>query len=140
MSIDYQALKQIVDNARFECGEEFSYLGVDFLLFPGKYSERERRINASPAFYQPSSLANWDIYLAVDVINEEFRKPILLHEILEAEQLVTLRKEGMNRQEARNQAHKTARTYDDKYAKEVLDNQTYERYCQFRQEWLNGSV
>lgn len=132
MNINYQALKQIVDKARFKYGEEFSYLGIDFLLFSDISDNQD-------AFYQHSSLVDWDIYIITDRTSRKFRKPILLHEILEAEQLGTLMKKGMNREEAGNQAHKTARIYDDKYAKELFDNQTYKMYCQFRKEKLNGS-
>ncbi len=133
--IDYHTLKQIVNCASFETMEEISYQGVDFLLFPCTYSEKEREDRNSPAFYMPSTLANGDIYISVDVIGEEFKRPVLLHEILEAQQFGVLVKQGMSNQKAMNQAHQTAKIFDNKYAKENFDSLTYKKYCIFRKKW-----
>jgi len=138
MNIDYQTLKEVVDNSKFESYEQLSYLGIDFLLFPCKYTEKERRKGVSPVFFRVSQIADWDIYFSVDVVDEEFQKPVLLHEILEAYTYKILRTQGMERKEANLKSHEIAKEYDDRYAKEKLDKQTYRKYCEFRKKWLNS--
>ncbi len=139
MDVNYQALKDLVQGANFEVGEELLYSGVSFLLFPCEYQERERIEGVSPVFSQPSSIADWDIYFSTNVVDRKFRKPVLLHEILEAEQFAVLQEDGLNRIEAGKRAHETARVYDDKLAQELFDNQGYKEYCTFRKGLLKGS-
>jgi hypothetical protein len=134
MEIEYQSLKNLVHKIKFEFGEKFSYSGISFILWLCEYQEGE----TSPAFYIPSSMENWNIYFSTDVVDRRFRKPVLLHEILEAERFIALQKQGLNYEEAGIQAHEIARMYEDKLAKELFDNQIYKKYCTFRKRWENG--
>ena len=109
------------------------------MLFPCEYQESEREEGASPAFYKPSDIADWDIYFSTNIIAPKFRKPVLLHEILEVEQFTLLRNTELSSIEATNQAHETAQIYDDQLARELLDDSGYVEYCNFKKEWLNNS-
>lgn len=138
MKIDYDALKKIVENTKFKDGERLSYSGVKFLLFPGKYTERDMEEHEYPIFFLHSSVVDWDIYFAINVVPEDFRKPCLLHEILEGTSFIHLRhKLKLPYDEAYIKAHKIAVKYDKKYAKEILSNNRFEEYKLLRGKLRN---
>lgn len=131
MEIDYSALKRVVERANFGDMEELSYSGVNYLLFPCEYSEEERENGEPPVFFQGSTVADWDIYFAMKEIDERFRKPVLLHELVEAERYGKLVRDGLSKEEASVRSHDIAVSCDDKYAKELLSAEDYNDYSDF---------
>ena len=133
MAIDYNGLKKVVDNAKFGYYEELSFTGLTFLLFPCEYTSEDKQRKSPPIFYQPSSLADWDIYFGMNVIPRPFRKPCLLHEIVEIISFLEIRwRPNLSPQQALKQAHDTAIGYDNQYAKEILNKQKFKKYLCLR--------
>jgi hypothetical protein len=131
MEINYQELKQVVENIKFEYYEHFSYNGLGYILFPCEYTEEERLNGDCPFFYINSDLADLDIYFANNFMDPKFNKPILLHEILEASLLNILDGDYST---SLNKAHEIANKFDDKYAREIFDDKTYEDYCSLKKK------
>ena len=138
MKVPYKSLKKIVEKAELGFGEELKYRGISFLLFVDEDTELTRNDpNYKPAFYTYSDVVDWDIYIDAYNVPVEFRRIVLFHEILDIVLFERLMGHG-NDDLAHGQAHIMARKYDDKYAKETLDQVAYRRYCDFRSKMLNG--
>lgn len=116
MKVNYDSLKKIVDSAKLEYYEEFSYGGLNYLFFPCEFDDEDIKKHESPAFSKPSDIIDWDIYMGANLIEEAFRKPVLLHEILEVAVCQSLFCSGLSDKERFKRGHKIAREFDDKYA------------------------
>ena len=138
MSIPYKSLKKIVEKSKLGFQEELKYRNISFLLFVSEDTELTRSDpNYEPTFYNKPDISHWDIYMDTYNVPLEFQRITLFHEILEIVLFERLEKH-LKGVIAHAQAHITARIYDNKYAKETLDEITYQRYCNFRLEMLNG--
>ena len=138
MELNYKGLKKLVDKAGFDEYEHYEFSGMEFMLFHSEYTEDDKTEHRAPVFYMPSSVVDWDIYFGMNVIPEEFRKPVLLHEIAEIVIYKSLFGKGLTDSEKFKRAHSAARNFDDLYAKESFDKPKYQRFCEFRQKCLNG--
>jgi|SRR3989344_5945297 len=109
--VNYEELRKIIDGLEVKDYEEFSYGDLEFLLM---WSDRDRNDPGNlPAESRPSDLADWDIYLWRS-IPRDFKRPILLHEILEARIFDYLKMERYldDNIKAGEIAHRIARRYD----------------------------
>ncbi len=132
MEVDYDELKRVVEDAEFKPWEKLAYAGLNYLLFPSdELSEREKKERAPPVFFRPSTVADWDIYFTMGEIDERFRKPVLLHEILEVERFREFDKSGLPIENPLSKAHGVAMDYDNRYARESLSDKDYADYCSF---------
>ncbi|MBI4159523.1 hypothetical protein HY500_04690 [Candidatus Woesearchaeota archaeon] len=139
MDVDYKKLVNVVENAKFQSYERLSYSGGDFLLFPGEHTKRDEEDGNPPIFCNPSLMADWDIYFGMNVVPKDFRRPCLLHEILEMSSFDEIKQApNLTKEEALRQAHDIAREYDNRYARETLSEPRYTEYTKLRQRLLNG--
>jgi len=137
VNIDYRELKATIDRARIRYGHQFEYQDRTFNVFTHKHLKRDEKEGELPVFYtNNSSTADYDIYIATNLVKKEFRKPVLLHETLEA-----FLQEGFCKEfdgdTAVDMAHEIAIGYDKKYARETLSDELFEEYLQLR-ERLTG--
>ncbi len=130
--VDYEGLKVVIDKSRIRWEYQFEYLGRLFNVFPGKYTRTDRRAGEKPVFWMGnSSTADYDIYIATNVFKKEFRKPVLLHETLEA----FLQEDFCRKFDYRTaltMAHEVAIQYDQRYAREILSDDLFGEYLQLR--------
>lgn len=138
MELDYKGLKELVDKAHFEDFERYKFSRMEFMLFHSEYTDDDREERRAPVFYIPSSVVDWDIYFGMNVIPEEFRRPVLLHEIAEIVLYKSLFGKGLTDTEKIKRAHSATLEFDDLYAKESFDERKYQRFFAFKQKWLNG--
>jgi len=138
--IDYQNLVKIVENARFEFYEELTYDGINFLLFPGEHTEKEKEDGIPPIFYNISSIADWDIYFSTNVVPEDFKQAVLLHEIVEITIFSKFRLDSsLTYQESLEKAHNLAIKYDQRYARETLSEERFREYLLLREKLMDFS-
>jgi hypothetical protein len=130
MEIDYDEVKRVVENAEFKPWEEFSCAGLNYLLFPCEYSEGERDRRSPAVFFTSSSVADWDIYFAMEEVDERFRRTALLHEVVESG-VFNSGASGESYEDACARSHEVAVAYDDRYARESLSSKDYGDYCRF---------
>lgn len=133
LELDYKELVTVVDEARFENYENIVFSGISMLFFPTAHNELSVERKTHPIFYTPSSIANWDIYMSMNVIPLDFRRPCLAHEIAEIKisgLLVDIRDSN----ERTREAHRIAVDYDNRYAQDKMNNGRYEKYLGFRDE------
>ena len=133
VNIDYQKLKTTIDRARVVNGHQFEYQNITFNVFTHKHLKRDEKEGELPIFYiNNSSTADYDIYIATNVVKKEFRKPVLLHETLEAF-LQEYFCEEFDDYKASEMAHKIAIGYDEEYAREILSDELFKEYLGLRQ-------
>lgn len=135
MEIEYNKLKKLIDNTEIFYFEKLVYKDVNYLIFPSLASAHENNIKLTPAFFIASDIAHWDIYISIDLINERFIRPVLFHEVLEAERFSCFLKRGNDSDESRLIARTIASKYDNRYARESLSLIDYCEYKEFKKEW-----
>jgi len=136
--VEYQSLKDAVDGASLEQGEIISCKDLShYILFCPTDTE-----DGLPArWIYPSSLVNGgDIYIWAS-IRKEFKRPLILHEILEVtysiERFGNVRPYFIPDSELEAESkkgHRLARQYDERYAKETLDKTTFKEYLDYRRK------
>lgn len=126
MDIDYQKLRALIDGSELEDWTELKFEGLTSLV---AYDDKN---SGRPVEYH-SFGDHYEIYLW-ESISPIFRKPIVLHEVAELTLTQTYQRNGMSFEEARLQSHNRARELDEKYAKEIFDNPTFQRYLETRKE------
>jgi hypothetical protein len=127
MTIKYEAIREVIsrvdleDYTFFEAGE----LG-HCLVYETQGDEK------SPAKYSyPSEQVNGADIIMWETIPEQFRRPILLHEVAE----VLLRKPNYEKSEfelGMEEAHSTAKEWDERFAGETLDKKTFAEYLKYK--------
>ena len=133
-NINYEELKKIINEINIKLGSQFEYKDKEFYICTHKHLKKDKKNGEIPIFWQTnSSVADYDIYIATNVIKKEFRKPVLMHETLEAFL------HGENSKElggdvALKMAHTIATKYDEKYAKEILNNDLFREYITLREK------
>ncbi|MBT4445937.1 hypothetical protein HOA92_06075 [archaeon] len=132
VNVDYAELKKAIDGAKVSYGYQFEYQERTFNIFPHKHTRQNEKDGENPAFWQDnSSLGDYDIYIATNLVKKKFRKPVLLHETLEAFLQEGFCK-GFDKETAIDMAHKIATEYDKLYARKTLNGELFEEYLQLR--------
>ncbi len=138
---EYDELKSVVETAKFLEYEEISYLGIDILLLPCEHTLHDQEIKLPPIFYKSSDIADYDIYFGTNVVPVDFRKPCLLHEIIEIGLVEKIKNwPGITHEQLFTLAHKTAKRYDRKYALETLLEAQYLEYENLRKTLSAGNL
>ncbi len=127
MEIKYEDITKVVrklglrDYTFFQCG------GLDHCLV---YEDPDN--GGTPAWYTyPSQQVDGADIILFNTIPRIFRKPIILHEVAE----VLLRKPDYESGEFEfemEQAHPTAKQWDERFAKETLDDKTFAEYLAYK--------
>jgi hypothetical protein len=131
---EYEELKRTIENVQFKTYEPIKYNGIEILLFPCQQTFREQKRGSPPIFFNVSGLADYDIYFGMNVVPQDFRKPCLLHEVLEIALIEELKsRPGITNRRMFNLAHRIARRYDLKYAKEIFSKERYLQYIDLRE-------
>jgi hypothetical protein len=119
MEVDYTEIKSAVSKVSIdETGGLLSYRGRDYYVDP-----------ISPAgsigeFHWSTLYDGADIYIW-DKVPEEFRRVIILHEVIEADLRI-------HQKLPLNEAHEKTVSYDRRYAKETLDSKALLEYEELR--------
>ncbi|MFH1307778.1 MAG: hypothetical protein ABIH72_02915 [archaeon] len=138
INIDYEVLKATIDKAKVKFGHQFEYKDKTFNVFTCRHTKENEENGELPVFWTSnSSTAYYDIYIATNAVKKEFRKPVLLHETLEAFLFEDFFEE-FDIRTAKGIAHEIAKGYDKKYAREALSDELFEEYLQLREK-LNTS-
>lgn len=130
MTITYEEVRDAVDRMEWEDDSGvIECSGLAHLVLTCPEDEEE----TPPGEYSFSQGTDGADITILDSLREEFRKPVILHEVAE----FLLRKPYcskngtmMFRVEFR-EAHKTAREWDERYARETLDSSTLREYLAF---------
>lgn len=134
MTITYEEVRDAVDDIKWE--DDFGVIecgGLAHLVLT--CPEDEQGMPPGEYFFS-QSVDGADITI-LDSLREEFRKPVILHEVAE----FLLRKpycsdDGTIRFRVEfREAHKTAREWDERYARETLDSSTFMEYLEFRRQF-----
>lgn len=121
MEIDYEALRKAVESLPLKNFEETEYRGRMYMVEPISPTK-----NPPVEWFTSTAYDGADVYIW-EGIPEKFKRPVILHEILEAD--LTLH-QGI----PIDTAHKIAQDNDRKYAKEKLDDIAYKQYEELRAE------
>ena len=135
----FKELSGLVNSVNFEVGENFSFGGLSYLLFPCE-SNVEERENGILGYIQPSQRANWDIYINTDLVSEKFLKPLLFHEILETDRYALFVDRVDCDKSAWIMAHGVASIYDEKFAKNNLSSSDFLEYGALKDRIKKGKL
>lgn len=119
MDVDYEQLKNAVEALPLRNFEETEYRGRVYMVDPISPMK-----NPPAEWFESTAYDGADVYIWKG-IPPEFKRSIILHEILEAD--LTLH-QGIPRE----RSHTVATEYDTKYAKEKLDDIAYRQYEELR--------
>lgn len=137
MEIDYNHLRSVFDPLKIRNGVEFEYLGRPFAIWVHKYTKQEREEGNPPIFYVTSTATDgYDIYLPTQ-LKTKFRKPATVHESVEAIVKNWLDKNSPKTTPREDQsiAHETAKSIDERYAKETLTEQEFQEYLLLKERF-----
>lgn len=141
--IDYPELRTVIDRVPIRNGTQFEYRDMMFSLFTYRRNRLDERDGTPPFFWkEDSSLGDYVIYLALNVGRREFRKPILMHETLEAFLFEECKREEGDWKKGVQMAHKIAAEHDERYAREILTGEMFNEYVAFKaslHNFLGGS-
>ena len=119
MEVLYEEIKQAVLKIPLEeTGEELEYRGRSYFVEP--FSQQ----GPAGEYFQSSSFDGADIYLW-EKVPEKFKRPVLLHEIIEADL-------NIHQNIPKENAHDEAIKHDMRFARETLDRKTFKGYEGFR--------
>jgi hypothetical protein len=130
MEIKYEAIKKAISRVGLEDCTFFEAGGLGHCLVYELQGDEK-----SPARYSyPSEQVNGADIIMWETIPELFRKPILLHEVAEF-----LLREPLDNPPYLNrgfdEAHSTAKEWDERFARETLDEKTFTEYVRYRSEY-----
>ncbi|GEM_PF-4479942 len=133
IDIDYDGLKAVIDRVHIRMGAQFEYQGTVFNVFTYQHTKSDEREGDDPFFWKAdSALGGYDLYLALNVGKKEFRRPILLHETLEAFLAYACLEECTDEEEGFRMVHEIATRYDEQYARERLSEGQFREYLTFK--------
>ena len=116
---------ELLNYTFFECG------GIDHCLVYESPNERD----VTPAWYSyPSRQVNGADIIIADTVPINFRRPMLLHEVSE----VLLRRPDCDRGVFKigiKNAHQTAREWDERFARETLDDKAFDEYIKYKKQF-----
>ena len=128
--INYSELKELIDEVKVTDYSQFEYLGLTFTIITHRRTKQD--VNDAPVWWSSgSTVGDFDIYLATNVVKRKFRRPVIFHEALEAVLDRELAKD-LGLEISKHVAHNIATAYDEKYAKEVLDDINFGEYLKFK--------
>jgi hypothetical protein len=127
MEIKYEAIRDAISRVGLEDYTFFEAGGLDHCLVYEPQGDEK-----SPARYSyPSRQVNGADIIMWETIPEQFRRPVLLHEVAE----VLLRKPNYQKSGFElgfEEAHLSAKEWDERFAKETLDRATLAEYLKYK--------
>ncbi len=128
MDIDRAELTSLVDAPKLEDADIQEYRGRSYWI------QISDGINPPPAcWYSKSTYVDGaDIYIDKEVIPDIFKRPVIFHEILEADLFLY---QGVEK----NEAHHIAREEDRKYANKLLTESEKREYEELRKRLCDFS-
>lgn len=136
--INRPELEKVIDESKIESYYQFEYQNRVFTIFIHNHTKEDESKKNFPFFWQGnSSIGDYDVYIATNIINKVFAKPILLHETLEAFLQEALPYNVENGSSIKT-AHNIAKEYDEKYAKKMMDDSLFLEYLQFKKNLIKS--
>jgi len=118
MEVKFDELTKIINAISLTKRSVIQYRNKTYFIEPNGREGPEAEIFPSGT-YDGADIYIWN------KVKREFRRPIILHEIIEADLF-------LHQKVPKRDAHKTAMKYDKDYAKNSLDSQTLREYEEFR--------
>ena len=122
MDINREELTSLVDALELKDMDIVEYRGRNFWL------QISKGLNPPAAWYSESTYVDGaDVYIDKDLIPDRFKKPVIFHEILEADLRI-------HQNMPQDEAHRLARDEDRKYANKLLTESEKSDYEGLRKE------
>ena len=118
MEVKFDELTKIINAISLTKRSVIQYRNKTYFIEPNG------REGPEAEFFPSRTYNGADIYIW-NKVRREFRRPIILHEVIEADLF-------LHQKIPKSDAHKTSMKYDKNYAKNSLDSQTLREYEEFR--------
>jgi hypothetical protein len=134
--IDYQTLKDLIDETPVKYGEMFEFLNHSYHISLTEHTPKDQEQGYPPVFWKiQTDIVEFDIYIPTNLVKKKFRKAVLFHETLEAALYSQIEPE-LGSDEALNMAHSIAVEQELRYAKETIKPKHFNEYLALREELL----